>query len=54
MWTDGRTDGKTDTTKLIVVFRNFAKATKRQSISGIAKSTVCKRKFKVKLCHFAP
>jgi hypothetical protein len=28
MWTDGRMDGQTDKTKLIVAFRNFANAPK--------------------------
>jgi len=27
---DGRTDGEIDTTKLIVAFRNFAKASKKE------------------------
>jgi len=28
MWTDGRTDGRTDVTKLAIGFRNFANAPK--------------------------
>jgi hypothetical protein len=29
MWTDGRADGRTDMTKLIVAFLNFANAPKK-------------------------
>jgi hypothetical protein len=35
--TDGRTEGKTDMTKLIVAFHNFAKAPKKKSKNVIHK-----------------
>jgi hypothetical protein len=33
MWTEGQTDGQKDMTKLIVVFRNFANAPKKDKFS---------------------
>jgi len=33
-YADGRTDGQTDMTKLIVGFRNIAKAPKNRTVTG--------------------